>query len=161
MGGLISGIVSGATDISTAIGQGKAESEANDAQLARERQQANVAIDSARERGAYESGKLRIQGAQVAAKQKVAYANSGVDATSGTAAAVQADTAALSEFDAQRASINAARDVWGFQESKKQSEEDWQMRQRNIGRKQEGQALGGLAKGIGGIFSLSSLKGGK
>lgn len=73
----------------------------------------------ATERGNLEAGRARLQGSQMIARQKVAYANSGVDSTVGTAANVQADTRALTELDAKTIENNAAREAWGY---KKQGE---------------------------------------
>lgn len=160
MGGLISGVIGGAIDIGTGIDQAHAEVEANKLNLDRERRAANVAIENARLRGAYEQQKIRIEGERASRAQNVAYAASGVDPGSGTAAEVQANTAALTELDAQTAAINAAREVWGYEEAKRQSEENWKMNERNISRKMTGQLLGGLSKGVGGIASMSGMGGG-
>jgi hypothetical protein len=154
MGGLISGLVSGGMDIGTSLEQGKADAEANELQLQRERRQANVAINSAMERGNFEAGKQRLLTSQFVAKQRQAYTASGVDASSGTTAAVQADTAALGEFDAQQISINAAREAWGYREQKTQAEENWGLNERNNNRKVTAGTLGGLSKGVAGIASL-------
>lgn len=64
-------------------------------------------------RGGTAAGLARADASKVAAEQKVAYANSGVDASMGTAANVQAATVAGGEYDAMVASNNAARESWG------------------------------------------------
>jgi hypothetical protein len=65
-------------------------------------------------KGQQEVSDIRAAGTQVGESQKLAYANSNVDPTVGTAAAVQSDTAAQSELDAQTAKNNAARAAWGY-----------------------------------------------
>lgn len=78
------------------------------------RRLAESAAADAMERGALESGRARLHGGKLLAAQKAAYAASGVVATSGTAAAVQADTAAMTELDARTLENNAMREAWGF-----------------------------------------------
>lgn len=73
-------------------------------------QQAN----DARARGSYAAGQLRSQATQLAARQRVAFANSGVDVTQGTPAQVMSATGTLGELDAQTALNNAAREAWGY-----------------------------------------------
>lgn len=65
-------------------------------------------------RGVQDAGLVREDGSKQRAAQFVAYSNSGVDATVGTAADVQAYTAATAEHDARTASNNAVRDAWGL-----------------------------------------------
>lgn len=150
MGSIIEGV---AQMVSGTI-EGDAASKANKAQYIREQNQADAAIQGARDKGAYETGKLRILNSRVVADQKVAYTNSGVDATSGTAANVQANTAALGEYDAQQAAITAAREVYGYKEGKKQSEQDYWARKTNIEAKGLTSTLGGFAKTAGGMASM-------
>jgi hypothetical protein len=54
------------------------------------------------------------QGKQIIGAQRAAYAASGVDVSSGTPAAVEADTQALSELDALTIKNNAALEAWGY-----------------------------------------------
>lgn len=142
----MSGIFEGASQFINAPFELQSEQSASNRQYQREQAQADAAIQGAQDKGAYESGKARILSASTAAKQKVAYANSGVDPTSGTAADVQADTSALGELDAQTLAIKAAREVYGYQEGKKQSKEEWYARKGNMERKFASAELGGLAK---------------
>jgi hypothetical protein len=58
--------------------------------------------------------KTRLRGAQTVAAQRLAYANSGVDINSGTAAQVQSNTAGAAERDVMTLRANAAREAWGF-----------------------------------------------
>lgn len=140
------GIVEGATQLWGSIEGANAEIDAAKRQSYRERQQADMAIRSAQERGAFEAGRQRRKGTEVAAEQRSAYTASGVDATQGTAAAVQADTAALSELDAQTLSINAAREAWGYREQKRQIGENFQATAKNANQKGTAGAIGGLTK---------------
>ncbi len=103
-------IISGVGGVYTGMQQQAAATDewhANDALLQYQsrlsKQQAGIA-----------EGKVRMLGGKTAAAQNVAYANSGVDASTGTAAAVQANTAAQTELDAQTVKNNAAREAWGF-----------------------------------------------
>jgi len=146
-------LISGAANVGMGIEQGTADEKALQQQLERENQQADMAIRGAQEKGAYESGKARAYGAQLAAKQRVAYANSGVDATKGTAAAVQSDTQGLSELDAQTASINAAREAWGYREAKKQAKEEYVSKSQTASRKAIGAVLGGSGQWVSGGMS--------
>lgn len=75
---------------------------------------AQKAAADAVDRGNIAAGRTRITGDQLVGKQTVAYANSGVDSSVGTAANVQADTQAMSELDARTHENNAAREAWGF-----------------------------------------------
>lgn len=81
---------------------------------------ANDAAADAIARGEVESGKARREGTQLIAKQRVAYATSGIDGTSGTAAQVAAESRAMSELDAQTLRNNAMREAWGFKQKAKQ-----------------------------------------
>lgn len=72
------------------------------------------AAADARIRGAVEAGKATAEGSQLAAKQMVAFANSGVDATVGTAANVQEATVADAKLKALTIENNAAREAWGY-----------------------------------------------
>lgn len=63
------------------------------------------------------AGLAREKGAQLLAKQKVAYSAAGVDAGVGTAADVGVEAAMLSEHDANVITANAAREAWGYKES--------------------------------------------
>jgi hypothetical protein len=66
-------------------------------------------------RGGQQAGRIRMQASQLAARQRVAFANSGVDITTGTPVQVAAGTAAMGELDAQTARNNAAREAWGYE----------------------------------------------
>jgi hypothetical protein len=72
------------------------------------------AAADARIRGAQEAGAAVMAGSQLQKKQMVAFSNSGVDATVGTAANVQAATAAAAKLEALTIENNAAREAWGY-----------------------------------------------
>jgi hypothetical protein len=56
----------------------------------------------------------RLAGAQTQGQQKAGFAGQGVNVGTGTAAAVQSDTARLVELDALQIQNNAAREAWGL-----------------------------------------------
>jgi hypothetical protein len=72
------------------------------------------ALDAA-ERGAIEASRYRQQVRGIIGAQRASYAGQGVDVSSGTPAAVQADTAAIGEMDALQLESNAKREAWGYQ----------------------------------------------
>jgi hypothetical protein len=78
------------------------------------KQMADAAAADALQRGEREAGQARAQTSQLVGAQNVAYAGSGVDASVGTAANVQAATRAMGELDARTLENNAAREAWGF-----------------------------------------------
>lgn len=153
MGG-ISNIIMGTYEMFDAEQQERADKSANALEYKRTKAQAEAAVEGARAKGSYESGKQRLMGAQLAGKQKQAYTASGVDATQGTAAAVQADSAALVELDAKRTAINAAREVYGYQETKRQAYQEMQAKNANATNKAVGAALGGYTKSLSGWLSM-------
>lgn len=102
-------------------------------------------------RGDQEAAKVRGEGRQLGARQKVAFAASGVDATVGTAAEVQAGTAMMSELDAARVRNNAAREAWGLKKQGRQIEEQEVLNQRRYQSQMVGTALGGAGKIAGGV----------
>lgn len=83
----------------------------------------------ARARGGIAAGELRMQASQLAARQRVAYANSGVDVSEGTPAATMAATRMMGELDAQTALNNAAREAWGYQRQGAQIQQAMQIDQ--------------------------------
>jgi hypothetical protein len=66
------------------------------------------------EQGAFQAKELRNQGQKMQSQQRSSYAAQGVDVSTGTPAAIQEETAILSEQDAMRAKLNAAREAWGL-----------------------------------------------
>jgi hypothetical protein len=145
-GGLIGQFVNMGFDMFGAQVEKDEAHRAADIERDREFQRANLAIAGAQEKGAYESGKARLMSAQMQAKQKQAYTAAGVDATQGTAAAVQADTAALGEKDAKMLAVNAAREVYGYRVQKTQAAENANERKRLASTKQTMASLGAVTK---------------
>lgn len=73
------------------------------------------AVDSL-SRGSLLAGQARMRGSQVIGKQRVAYANSGVDVSVGTPVDVAGGTRLFSEMDAQTLVNNAAREAYGHEQ---------------------------------------------
>ena len=161
IGGGIANIVAGLGEVDLSEKEAAAADAANHNQLRRERRQADNAIDTALQKGEFEAGRQRLYGAMLQAKQRNAYYASGVDATKGTAAAVQADSAALADRDAQQTAIDAAREVWGYKESKRQSQEEYEARKAGIANKRQAGQLGGYTKFIGGASQVGAGVAGK
>jgi hypothetical protein len=95
----------------------------------------------ARARGGYAAGQLRMQASQLAARQRVAYANSGVDISEGTPAATMAATRVMGELDAETAVNNAAREAWGYQRQGAQLQQAMQLDQVAASNRKTGQLL--------------------
>lgn len=72
------------------------------------------AADDAVSRGETAASRARLKGKMVIGSQRAALAASGVDVNTGSAADVQADTAAMSALDAQTIKNNAAREALGY-----------------------------------------------
>lgn len=115
-----------------------------------------LALDAAADslqRGYADAGQARRAGAMVAAKQKVAYANSGVSADVGTAANVQASTEALAELDAMTLENNAAREAFGYRVHGM----DFQT-QAGINASRRGREIAGTILGTAGTFASNAAK---
>lgn len=104
------------------------------------------------QRGAWEAQQSLLKGDQVAGQARADFAASGVDANSGSAAAIQAQSKAMAGLDATQAQNNAARQAWGYQVTANQYGAQ-QGIDKELGQDQEiGTALGaaGGALGAGG-----------
>lgn len=110
--GMVKDVVGLVGDINSSQSAAKAYT-ANDQQLANEEGYADAAAADSLHRGGTAAGLARMDASKLSAEQNVAYANSGVDASTGTAADVQASTNALGEYNAQVIANNAAREAWG------------------------------------------------
>jgi|SRR5262245_31935223 len=119
-------------------------------QLTREKDLQSAA--DALQRGAVDTGRLREQGGELINRQKVAYANSGVDPTVGTAANVQAGTAAQVELDAQTIKNNAAAEAWGFEQHRKATFIEEESKVGANQRRTVGTILGGAGQFLSGGF---------
>lgn len=75
---------------------------------------ADMAAGDARQRGAQEAGRVRMQGSRIVGEQKAAMGASGVDPSTGSPLALMADTRLISELDAATLQNNAAREAWGY-----------------------------------------------
>lgn len=108
--GVWAAAIQGVLGVDSAIGEGKVRAK----QAQQNKDLADRAAADALARGAGEAGKMRAAGSDLAAQQMVAFANSGVDASVGTAANVQASTKAKAELEALTLENNAAREAWGY-----------------------------------------------
>ena len=68
-------------------------------------------------RGGVQASRIRQEGARAAAEARQALVAGNVELSTGTAATAQEASSMLSEFDAQLAKNNAAREAFGFRES--------------------------------------------
>ncbi|MGH9811527.1 MAG: hypothetical protein ACRD4T_00175 [Candidatus Acidiferrales bacterium] len=110
---------------------------------------AEQAAADARIRGGMAAGRARLKRGQLLARQKVAYAASGVDPTVGTPAAVQASTDALGELDALTIEANAAREAWGLGRQGQQLKKQADRERRRTQYQQLGAILGGFGDVVG------------
>lgn len=140
------GVIEGTGDLIGSTVQGIEDEKANKLTYQREQRAASFAIEGAQQKAAYEQTRQRILATQLSREQNVAYANSGIDPTQGTAGRVQANTAALSELDHQQLAVNAAREIYGLKEAKQQSTEEYLSRARGIRTKKEIGQLGAETK---------------
>lgn len=150
MGGMISGIGT----MYSGIAGGIQEQQAAQYEWNTNRALADYGGRAARLQGQIEEGKVRQQGGELQAQQKVAYENSGVDSTVGTAAAVQADTGARTEENAQVVRNKAAREAWGFKVQNEQSHQQYKQRVGAAQNKMVGSVLTGAGQFMGGLAGL-------
>jgi hypothetical protein len=111
-------------------------------------------------RGNQQAGRTRVKGTQLIGQQDVAYANSGVDPTQGSAAQTMANTSALTELDAQTQQNNAAREAWGFGKVADKYNRMQGYENTNYTYKQIGTFLNGVGSMFGGSGFGMSLGGG-
>lgn len=112
MGGMFGAMVGVVSDVAEHGAQQKAYEQNTGALLKLRLQEQADAVDSQR-RGSILAGQQRMRGSALVAKQRVAYANSGVDATVGTPTDTAASSLAFNEFDALTIENNAAREALG------------------------------------------------
>lgn len=113
------------------------------------KQVANQAAADARMRGARQAGLVRLQASQLAARQRVAYANSGIDVTQGTPVQTAASTAATGELDAQTSLNNAAREAWGYEVAANRYQQQEKLAGDKLGQQQLGITLGAFGQAVG------------
>lgn len=121
---------------------------------------ADLRASDALSRGARAAGILRTRTSKLVARQRVAYANSGVDESVGTPAQVEAATRAQGELDAQTAKNNAAREAWGYESGAIQLGLQGQIDRQRAQQQQIGTFLGGTGKVLGGIGGIVAHSGG-
>lgn len=116
MGGVISNIFGFAGEM--ASGQPRQEeAEFNAQEAKRSAKQAGVAAQEALLQGEQEAGVARMRGAEMVARQQLAYSASGFDASTGTPSDVAAGTMLWTELDARIAKNNAIRRSLGYKEA--------------------------------------------
>jgi hypothetical protein len=138
---LLGSVLSGIGQKQAADAQADADEE--NARLLRKR-----ALEVLQEGGA-QAGRARMAGSQVIGKQKVAFAASGVDSTSGSALALMADSRLMSEVDALTLANNAAREARGIQAQAAQLERQAGAARRAGDWGLVGSLLGGIGNSAG------------
>lgn len=109
--------VSTALTVAAGVQQAKAATAAGDAQAAQAKENAkaaNVQAQNAVLTGQVEEDRRRQQTRAMLARQRTAIAANNVDMSSGSAADILGDTAAIGEQDALMIRANAAREAWGY-----------------------------------------------
>lgn len=86
-------------------------------ELSLQQMQDDFNVGDAYRRGALAAGQQRMRGSALLAKQRMAYANSGVNAYSGTPADVAAGSVLFNELDALTIENNAAREALGHKQT--------------------------------------------
>lgn len=140
-----------AMSLAGSAAQFKGQSEAADAALAQARANAKLAQEAAADaekRGMDDASRLRGQGDALISAQRVRYAASGVDVTTGTAAEVMAQTRELVTMDEQVLINNAAREAFGLRVHGMQFLAGAAIGQRNSEAEQTGTVLGAIGKGM-------------
>lgn len=96
-------------------------------QMAQADENARIAAAAARDalvRGGLIEGSIRMRGSAMNSEARAAFAASGIDASSGTAADIQATTTTMSEFDAHLAQNNTLREAMGYRLQQKRFQEE-------------------------------------
>lgn len=147
MAGAASLLLSPISTMLDIYGQGE-ELKFNEAQSRDNEELAKRAAADAYMRGGMEAGRLRTNTTKLIGEQKVGYATSGVDMTSGTPASVIGETRMMGELDAQTIENNAVREAWGFKKKTEQIR-----RQRDFDRQKA--ALKMTATFLGGVGDMA------
>ena len=106
------------TGIAGAAVQAHAEGIASAAKVQQDQTNQQLALgqaESVLQRGSWEANQANMRGDQVVGQERAGYGASGVDANSGSAAQMQAQSRALSGLDAKQAMLNASQQAWGYQ----------------------------------------------
>jgi hypothetical protein len=114
------------------------------------------AAGDATHRGNLAAGRTRMAGGQLAARQQVAFASSGVDPTVGTPADVMADSRMMSELDALTEENNAAREAWGYKKQAEQIRRQNKFDRQTRGYRMAGTILGGAGQLAGSAASYTA-----
>lgn len=125
------------------------EQSRNEERLLYNQQLARQAAMDALSRGALEAGRLRSDTTKLIGEQKVGYATSGVDVTSGTPASIIGESRMLGELDAQTLLNNAIREAWGFQQKAEQLGKDLRASREAAALRAFGTLLGGAGQSAG------------
>lgn len=129
--------------------QAKAEGDAAAAKSQADRTNAQLAQQQAAsviQLGQWQAGRIRSRASQMEATQRASYAAAGVDENVGSAAQVQAGTAAMGELDALMAENNAARQAWGLKVTSQNYLDEATATDRAGRYEQEGTLLGGAGE---------------
>lgn len=115
--------LAGAGQAASSISGGYAQSQAMSSQGAYQKQTEDtnarlsmMNADDALKRGEVAAGNVERQGRQVVGSERAGLAAQGIDVNSGSAAQVQASSAAVTALDAQTTRNNAWREAWGYKE---------------------------------------------
>lgn len=127
------------------------EGEANAAELERSARQAESARLDAFRQGQLAVGRKRLETGRVMGAQAVAFAASGIDGTTGTAAQVAADSERMGELDALQLKANAYREAYGFSEQAR----GLRLRAAQTRRNTEANVFNAGAGGVGGAVTAS------
>ncbi|MBS2028716.1 MAG: hypothetical protein JST54_12515 [Deltaproteobacteria bacterium] len=149
---LLGGVVKG-------IGEQNAIAAKKQADL-QNQQLAKLQAGNALQRGAWQTGQLRMRASQTIGTQRAAFGASGVDVNSGSPAALQAATRAVSEQDVTMAQHNAMQEAWGHEVMANQYGAQAAADESESGQAEVGSILGGVgeaASGFGHIARAGSL----
>lgn len=91
------------------------QSRFNAATATQNRDLANLSAADARERGAADEQRLRLEAGRLAGTQRATLAANGVDLDSATSQQALADTRLMADLDAATIRNNAAREAWGYE----------------------------------------------
>jgi hypothetical protein len=127
------------------------EGAANAAELERSARQAETARLDAFRQGQLAVGRRRLETGRAMGAQRVAFAASGIDGSTGTAAAVAADSERMGELDALQLKANAYREAYGFGEQAR----GLRMRADQTRRNASTNVFNAIAGGVGGAVTAA------
>jgi hypothetical protein len=156
MGGMLQGV--GTAWLGTEQAQDDSRSAIRQGEL--EVASANYNARQLERKSTLDAAKTRLEGSQLIARQRTAYANSGVAVDSGTPLSVMANTRGINELDAATIENDGRRAAWGQKLMAEQSKENTQAKLRAAKRQQIGSILGGIGQFTGGALNAGSMFGG-